>query len=270
MRSSRLIVFLLIWFFAAPDASAQFSGGYSSGYMRRQQERYWKSFDNARANGKDLNYYLRNEIAFGKLLGQGSFHLDRHYEDVGAKYLYDTSFGMLLKPKYAFVISANSGYPITALSENAALILSYGVDVRITRYDIDPIRMGNYTTNFIFSNMDFGAPVGIDIKSGGEAKLDKTKRFCFTLGAGFEPLWISGQMNLEYNYSTLRFMPYLKAEVGYLTNFAGFKLRASYLNGNYTQFQGEDVLDGSKVTLTNSDQFVISLAILDMVRYWDQ
>jgi hypothetical protein len=176
---------------------------------------------------------------------------------------------MTVKPKHALALTATTGFPISQYGQNAGIILTYGVDVRFTRYDIDPLKMGNFTTNFIFSNMDFGVPLSLDFKSGGEAILDKSKRFCFTLGAGLEPLWISGHMNLQYSYHKLRMMPFAKAEVGFMTNFAGFKLRASYLMGSYTQFQADDVLDGSEVRISNDNQFCISLVILDMVRQWE-
>ncbi len=268
MRSVCLTISILICL-CAHAARAQYSFGGIRSYERYHRQ-YWNQFYKAKESGKDLNYFLRAEIAFGYVLGEGIFHLHNHVDDADTKYYYDTTVSIITRPKYALAINENSGYPIMATGKSSAVIFTYGLTGRLSRYDLPSIKLGNYTTNFIFSNVDIGVPIGIDFKSGGEAMLDKTKRFCFTLGAGLEGLWVSGNMNRQTTYSKAGFAPFMKAEFGFLTGFAGFKLRASYMGGSYTYFQAEDVANGSQVKLSNDNQFTISLVILEMVKQWEE
>ncbi len=261
---------LLAWLLCIDISDVHAQGGYSHfRSMERQRRQYWLNFAKAKAAGKDLNYYLRNEVILGYAIGKGYLKLHRHYEDEGAHYYFDTTINTTLKPKYAYVLSGCSGYPLIQMSSDAALIFTYGAAGSLTKYDMGKVELGNYTTNIFFSSFSLGVPLGLDLKIGGEAKLDKSKRFCLTAGAGLQPTWMSTNMSALESSSHLVIMPFAKAEIGFLTGFAGFKLRGTYLSGGYDSFYREAMANGIDAKLSNGGQFVVSLVILNMLRHWE-
>lgn len=76
--------------------------------------------------------------------------------------------------------------------------------------------------------MYMGLPISFEYKSGGEARLNKTQKSLFSIGAGVNPSFYTGSIygSTGGGESAAGFVPFAKIELGYLAGVA-FKLAAT-------------------------------------------
>jgi hypothetical protein len=265
MTLTRLKLCLLILFFCSTLTQAQ--SYYSNLPSRRnfQNWNYMADYNKARAAGHGVNYYLRSEIAIGYV----SCPITLTQRNYGIAYEFDTTMSRSLKATFPIQVCATSGYPLRNMSDNAALIFTYGVNAHITVFEEGGVKMLNTTYGAKFTNFDLGVPLSIDYKSGAEANLDPNKSSCFTLGVGLEPVWLDGFI-ANISYSKISLKPFIKAEYGMLLGSIVLKLRGTMFLGKYTYFDRfeEDSDQASEVRIAGQNPMVLSLVINTMAGHW--
>jgi len=131
---------------------------------------------------------------------------------------------------------------------------------------------GHYSYSGAGMGFMFGLPVGLDLVSGGEASLDRSDRFSFTLGAGFIPMITMSGM---YKFVGLKAMApaYAKIELGFHAGI-NWKLRAMYISKSPTSFSQDrdDIFNeyGTvKGEMKSNDQIMFSLLVQPFSFGWE-
>ncbi len=202
-----------------------------------------------------------------------------YYDDYGDNNM-DTTMSKNVRSKGGFGIVLGTYFPIVRLTERTSLNISLdfmynflvwdGQMVDPSTFNEDPYEEpGAPTTNIVYeisgATVQWGLPVGVDLKTGGESSLDRADKFSFTLGTGVYPT-----LNLtvfEINAGAkFKMQPYLKAELGF---FAGinWKMRALYSFGkldyiSYSEnYSGDTYAYQSDVSLISKSCLTLSLMV---------
>ncbi len=194
--------------------------------------------------------------------------------------LADTVIERTVKTKGGFGVTMGTYIPVAKFSEASQLAFSIDGLFNMLIWDMEPVNdvyysgTSGYNKEYVITggSMQIGVPLGLDLKFGCDAALEKSKGAGFTFGAGVMPTAALTAYEGEAG-AVIRAQPYLKGE---LAVFAGicFKLRAVYAMGkfDYINATGEKsgYDDGEGVTLTNKSTLTLSLILMPFSWAWDK
>jgi len=179
-----------------------------------------------------------------------------------------------VKTSVAWGISTGTYIPLTHMGNNSALVLD--VNFMYNFFLWKGIGEGIYGTtvgwDFSGATIQMGLPIGLDIKTGSDATLNRHQRFCYTVGAGVQPVYnftaFEEGAGIQFKAS-----PYLKAEVGV---FAGIcmKARLTYTMGKTSYISQTNGFGGmydnllSDFTLTGKSSMMATLVIMPFSWAW--
>ena len=257
--------------------SAHMSYDWARDFYRRANSRF-SQYNQAKAaaDGKDLLF--RNELAVGVILTKASFKFalrNMHSGDITS----DTSMAFIRKPsETGFHLNFGSGYPLATLSEDAALILSYGLSYDQLKWAIPLFILEGREKDFSFVSNTLGTPLYVDYKWGSEAMLDISKRICFTTGAGILPAYTLTVGDNKNNETYFSLRPTARVEFGLTTKFISFKLQAMGLLGNMNYVDQTDLSrdidyyaglkENYDIRIKGKSQFIFSLVLMSMTTSW--
>jgi hypothetical protein len=260
------------------NTSSYLSFSAASDFANRTSAR-WARYNQAlaAAGGKDVMF--RSELAGGIILTSASVEFAlrtiNHNEIT-----HDTSLKFKnAKPlENAVHVAWASGYPLATLSDDAALILSYGVSYDNLKWAIPKMTIEGRETEFEFSSNTIGIPLYIDYKWGAEALLDIEKRFCLTAGAGVIPAYSLTVGDNKGNDGRFTVRPSARVEAGLATRFISFKLQATGVLGNVNFLNKTDlfrdvdyfggIAENYDIRVQGHSQFIISLVLMTTTTSW--
>jgi hypothetical protein len=259
------------------NTSAHLNYGFGTGAANRAQAR-WARYNQALAasGGKDLMF--RFELGGGIIMTKASVDFSLrtiHNSEV----THDTSMSYVGKPvENGYRVAWGSGRPLATLSEDAALMLSYGMSYDNVKWAIPKMTIEGREPEFNFSTNTIGIPLYLDYKQGAEAMLDIEKRICLTVGAGVLPAYTLTVGDNKGNDGMFTVRPTARVEAGLATKIISFKLQATGVFGNMNYLNKSDLardvvyLSGNKenydIRLQGHSQFIISLVILATTQSW--
>jgi hypothetical protein len=255
----------------AGNTTSYLSFGFASSAANRANAR-WARYNQAlaAAGGKDLMF--RSELAGGYIFTTASVNFSlrtiNHNEIT-----HDTSLNFAGKPvENGIHVAWASGYPLATLSDDAALILSYGVSYDGLKWAIPKMTIEGRETIFEFSSNTIGIPLYIDYKWGAEALLDISKHICLTAGAGALPAYALTVGDNKGNDGHFTIRPTVRAETGLATKFISFKLQAAGVFGNVNFLNKKDltrdvdylggIAENYDIKVQGHSQFIISLVLM--------
>lgn len=267
-----LLPAMMITFFA----NAQFGPG-SFGFQRRSQQRAQQEYKDGRAAGKQMRGYLGYDV--GVFFSFADRNYSHTYTDIDASGTNhgEVTYSRKLKPR---VIGFNAGsyVPLGSMGSKSCLAFDWGFTATLLKDNTGevrtrtPLKQGVYQSTILY--WDFGAPLCLDYKYGGEAIYDKSEAFSFTFGAGLQPSLASGSIagtgNLVGSVS-----PLVKAEIGF---FAGlqWKIKASYIYRSGVIYKAkngdpgmESQPESSVITLTTTPSFNVGISFMPFSHDWD-
>ncbi len=236
-------------------------------------------------------FYQRAWIGYLKPFS--GFNLDEHFSQnapdiyVGGVYQanpkpnVDTTVSRKGKLVNSWGVAGGGFCPVGMLNDNSCLAISFSVMMLFQTWNLGPVTYSNQETSLTDPGGQAIAvhgliPVGIDYKYGGEAALNKEKRFSFTFGVGVAPdFYASGYGSTgTVSYKTL---PYAKMEMSFFAGVA-FKLEAMAFLGKYDYFKdysddrfvtnGATTYDHTDATAYGNSPFVLSLGIMPYSFHW--
>lgn len=238
----------------------------------------WNRYNQAlaAAGGKDMMF--RFELGGGIILTDASIKFSLRTIH-GNEITHDTSLAFTGKPvENGYHIAWASGYPLATLSDNAALILTYGMSYDNLKWAIPKMTIDGRETEFNFSSNTIGVPLYLDYKWGAEAMLDISKRLCFTAGAGALPAYSLTVGDNTDNSSRFTVRPSARIEAGLATKFISFKLQATAILGDVKFVSGTDILrdvdyyaglsENYDIRIQGHSQFIFSLVLLATTTSW--
>jgi hypothetical protein len=238
----------------------------------------WNRYNQAlaAAGGKDVMF--RFELAGGIILTDASIKFALRSIDHN-EITHDTSLAFTGKPvENGYHVAWASGYPLATLSDNAALILTYGMSFDNLKWAIPKMTIDGRETEFNFSSNTIGIPLYLDYKWGAEAMLDISKHICFTAGAGALPAYSLTVGDNKDNSGLFTVRPTARVEAGLATKFISFKLQATAILGNMNFVDRADVIrdidryaglsENYDIRIKGHSQFIFSLVLLATTTSW--
>ncbi len=168
-----------------------------------------------------------------------------------------------------------SSFNIAKLSETSMIALDVASYVELTTIDVGVVKFSAVDSNkddFVILN--FGVPLTLMYKSGGEASLNTDNKLLFSIGAGIVPAVYGGTYGgVDGVYFKMR--PYLVSEIGFVAG-VGMKLRLAYFPGSTVLIDrtGRDIVGRDETTVIKMKAFstgntVLSLVFMIGVGHWD-
>jgi hypothetical protein len=273
------------------DATAQWSGSpYKNPFSREAAiwdaahniiPTYELAYNRAKEAGRNMNGVLRNELEFGIVFAQADYSL-HYYTNVDwwkkayqePPTIIDTTIKTKIHPNWAYRIASGSGYPFVTLSDNAAILFSYGAAIEFADWTQPATKIDGETREFGMKTVTGAVPLTIDFKTGSEAMLDISKGTCFSFGAGIQPY---ETFNTNYLDASHRFglQPMARAEFGFATRLVAVKLRVAGFLGNRTYIKYDnthyagDFSHTQDLTVKSPSQFTFSLVVMPLARHWE-
>ncbi|RYZ52112.1 MAG: hypothetical protein EOP49_10305 [Sphingobacteriales bacterium] len=257
-------------------AQAQFSGN-SFGAQRRQDKALMDRYKDGRADGKQMRSYLGYEAGAFFSFAQRSFVATAPYTDENGIFQGEKTHTQKLKPWF-LGFAVGTYIPLSNLSPKSSVALDFGVNVTMWKgktgsfYLADSMRRAHYNSDFFL--WQFGLPIMLDFKYGGEAIYDKGEAFSFTLGAGLQPAVSTGAvMRTDKLRGTIS--PVIKAEIGFFA-LVQWKIKATYLGQTgdvYRVSSGnvgmESKPDGTTFRLTTTPAINLGISFMPFSYDWD-
>ena len=225
--------------------------------------------------------YQRHAVGFTYMNLSGVM---KHREYEARMDLYDSTFESSVKGRGLGVVYATF-FPIARMSQKSLIAIALGLNVNFSKFkgSIDSVIIStpkNGKEEFRYehdgSGLLAGMPIGIDFITGGEATLDKSNKYSFTLGAGVLPVLVLEKIG-DWEGGNASFPTYFKAEVG--AHFGiNWKFRVMYISKSLSGFS--NVRDSgisdkgpiyvSEVTYSAKDQFMFSILLMPFSWDWEQ
>jgi hypothetical protein len=259
------------------NTSAHLHYGFGTSAANRAQAK-WARYNQALAasGGKDLMF--RFELGGGIIMTDAVVDFSLRTINKG-EVTHDTSMNYTGKPvENGYRVAWGSGRPLATLSEDAALLLSYGMSFDNVKWAIPKMTIEGRETFFDFSTNTIGIPLYIDYKQGAEAMLDIEKRICLTAGAGVLPAYTLTVGDNKGNDGRFSVRPTARVEAGLATKIISFKLQATGVFGNLNFLNKSDltrdvdylggISENYDIRLRGHSQFIISLVILATTQTW--
>jgi hypothetical protein len=268
------IIILIFATMITVTCKAQYEYNYSTGRSEYKMKHYnfMEEYSKAKAAGKNLTGFLRNETVFTYLFS--NFKYEQHFRSIDyltGEATYDTTISMDLKPKIALGISGNSSMPICDLGEKAALLFNYGTSFNYIKFEMDSLHLGNNYATYRIVAWQWGVPLTIDYKTGCEAFLDKSGT-TMGFGVGLIPTMSFTEINLRDATTSFRAYPYAKAEIGFFWKIC-MKLRVSCQLGKYNFLEldnyGSNHYENNSISLKSGPIYGISLVVMPLSFDWN-
>lgn len=188
--------------------------------------------------------------------------------------LVDTLYREKIRTKGGFGATVGTYFPVAPLGEKGCMAISLAYMYNALLWEGSSFSYSSNsqtgTTSSGSGTVEMALPVGVDYKFGCDALLDKSKRFCYTLGAGVYPS-LTATVYKDYAGAGFHVLPYLKGEVGI---FAGIcmKVRATYAFGNikYINFNENYGNGQSETTLKGKSALTLSLILMPFSWKWER
>ncbi|XZF16026.1 hypothetical protein ACTHGU_07800 [Chitinophagaceae bacterium MMS25-I14] len=216
----------------------------------------------------------RLQVGYSFLMGSATYKYDATTFDQSSVTLIDTTATEKIKSKGGFGVTIGTYFPISRLGNKGSLCIAVDGVWNALMWEKGGFSYSSNsetgTTSSGSGTMQFGLPVGFDYKFGCDGLLDKSKRFCFTVGTGVFP---SANLTVFKGQTDNKMMvlPYIKGEVGV---FAGicFKVRAQYSFGNlkYMEYNQSDDITTSTMSLKGKSNLAVSLILMPFSWKWEK
>lgn len=215
----------------------------------------------------------RTEIGYSYCMTSATYTYHATTFDQSTISLIDTTYREKIRTKGGFGGMIGNYFPVTSLGDKGALAISLSYMYNALFWEGTSFSYSTGTegtTSTGSGTVEMALPVGVDYKFGCDALLDKSKRFCYTLGAGVYPS-LTATVFRDYTGAGFKMLPYLKGEVGI---FAGicFKLRATYAFGNIKYISYDESYGNvqSQTTLKGKSAFSLSLILMPFSWKWEK
>lgn len=271
-----------------------FVAGYCHAQRFMSSARRWQGAHSGYSEavrGGYQKYFQRISIAFIKPFS--GFQMDEHFTqnapDINVDGVYqanpkpnvDTTVSRKGKLASSWGVETSVFCPVGTLSDNSCLDISFGGIFMIQNWTLPAVSYSSQESTL----KDAGGtatvihgmiPVSVDYRYGGDAVLDKEKRFMFASGVG-----ITGEMSIagygSTGNGTFKALPFVKVEFGFFAGIA-FKLRAMAFMGKYNYFKdytddrfvtkNVTTYDHTDATAYGGAPFLLSLAIMPYSFHW--
>lgn len=226
----------------------------------------------------------RFQVGYSFLVADAHYKIQYPIENTSPiridKYFRDTIIEHSLTNEGGYGITAGTYIPLAEMGTRGTLALAIDFVYNSYKWNYDllnnngrlivdskPPVTGNTT--------QIGVPLSLDYKFGGDARLDKSRRICATVGFGGSALQTTTEYGGDGN-TTLQVYPHVKGEFGI---FAGMciKFRALYTFGNfqYVNDRGPaaDAQTGyfnSTVSLSGKSSLALSIIIMPFSPSWEK
>ncbi|HRO43053.1 MAG TPA: hypothetical protein PL009_09475 [Flavipsychrobacter sp.] len=203
------------------------------------------------------------------------------YRTVDENYEPDSMKSMDIKGS-GFGVAYSMSIPVAHAGNNSLLAIGIGLNanwylLKSENQFVIEVKEQNYTGKYSYTGSGGGGfmisvPVSLDLVSGGEATLDRSNPFSFTLGVGFIPFVSMGAM-YEFVGAKASAPLYAKLELGFHAGI-NWKVRAAYLGKSPTSFSESrgDIFPQYGMVETNmksNDQFMLSVLVQPFSFGWD-
>lgn len=279
-----LNLLLLIVFLSGASAFAQMDYGIDShtgeiGFhysYKVKPMNYLAEYNKAKEAGKNLTHLLRDELGAGLIFTTGTYRYHYYENDYRTEEpVRDTGFSLNVRPKSAFQVVETSGFPLATLSNDAALLLTYGLSFHFIDWTQPDFNVYGQDRSYGITSICAGVPLSLDYKSGAEALLDRSKRTCFTIGAGVQPMAVYTTIGNRGSETHFKMCPMAKIEFGFATKVTAIKLRASGYLGNFNYFGSDNVPEGydnwrhAAITIDGKSQLAVALILMPLASKWE-
>jgi hypothetical protein len=237
-----------------------------------------------RAQSAMPKFLQRFQVGYSFLNAEANYRVQYPIENTDPlridRYFRDTIIAQDVKNKGGYGITAGTYVPLALLGKRSTLALTIDFVYNTYKWDYTPItgnirllpgQKGVVTGN----TTQIGAPIGIDYKFGGDARLDRSRRLCASAGFGGAALSTTTEYSGNGN-SSLKVYPYIKGEVGVLAGVC-LKVRAMYTFGGfrYVNDRGPaaDAQTGyfnSTVSLYGKSSLAISVIMMPFSKSWEK
>jgi hypothetical protein len=230
----------------------------------------------AAAGGKDVMF--RSELSGGIILTSASIEFALRTSN-NNEITHDTSLKFTGRPaEKGYHVAWASGYPLATLSDDAAVILTYGVSYDNLKWAMPKMTIEGRETQFDFFSNTIGIPLYLDYKWGAEALLDISKHICLTAGAGAVPAYTLTVGDNKGNDGRFTVRPSARVEAGLATKFISFKVQATALMGNVAFLNKHDlsrdidyfggIAEDYDIRVQGHNQFILSLVLMTTTTSW--
>lgn len=272
--SSFCVLLLLI---GSANSYAQFDFGSQMRSDARQAARMQQAYKDGRANGQKMRGYLGYEVGVFFSFADRDFAYSYNKVDANGVNQGETTYTKKMKSR---VIGFNAGSYVSLGNVTSRSCLAFDWGVTATLFSDNtgsfvvttPRVITNYSSTFRY--WQFGVPLCLDFKYGGEAIYDKAEAFSITLGAGLQPSLASGAV-LATGKMVGKVSPMVKAEIGF---FAGlqWKIKASYIYQSGVIYKAQNGDAGMEshpesgvITLTTKPSFNVGISFMPFSHDWD-
>lgn len=216
----------------------------------------------------------RTEVGYSFCMTSATYTYHATTFDESTISLIDTTYREKIRTKGGFGGTIGTFFPVAPIGQKGtlAISLSYLYNALLwegTSFSYESNSQTG-TTSSGSGTIEMALPVGVDYKFGCDALLDKSKRFCYTVGAGAYPS-LTATVYKDNAGAGFHVLPYLKGEVGV---FAGicFKVRALYTFGNikYINFNEDYANVQSQTSLKGKSALTLSLILMPFSWKWDK
>ena len=275
---SRCLLMAASLLLAASPAFAQFGSGFgnsfnSSSSMSRGQMMNIMAYMKTKAEGGNLKGWWKGEETFGiTYTGAATYKTAIKFTpgEFSTEKPIDTEMNISLTPKIGFHINGNSNHLLARVSDNSIITFSVGAQADFLGWTYPEVSPSSgKTENTTLGYVQFGLPLTIDFKSGADVDFDRSQKTCFAVGGGMYPRFGFVYSGKTYDNATdFKMTPYLYASFGF---FAGacWKIRASYMPGNFSIMESRQDLGSTTTTTKVTGPGIYTLGIGIMDWSWD-
>lgn len=222
----------------------------------------------------------REYIGFGKQFMSPLLNVEYYYADKTPLNNHTKTSSILAhttSQSYAFHLGTY--FPLGEISNKSILAIGAQITVLYTTITFDPLKFyGRETLTDNYPLIAAMLPVSFEYKYGSEATMLKQDHFMLTLGAGVAP----GAYTVYRGEANVlpRVLPFVKAEVGFMTGIA-WKLqfnaylgRMKLLDVSYTTVTEDagnnKISDGMSIKSNSGYGYNVSLCILPLSFMWEK
>lgn len=235
-------------------------------------------FSSGTAEAQSYQQFMRGpkriEIGYSFCMTAATYTYHATTFDESTISLVDTTYREKIRTKGGFGATVGTYFPIAPIGDKGALAISLSFMYNALLWEGSSFSYESNsetgTTSSGSGTVEMALPVGVDYKFGCDALLDKSKRFCYTVGAGAYPS-LTATVYKDNAGAGFHVLPYLKAEVGV---FAGIcmKVRATYAFGtlkyiNYNEDYGNVQ---SQTSLKGKSALTLSLILMPFSWKWEK
>lgn len=196
------------------------------------------------------------------------------YPDMYGK-LYDTSVNIKIPSKGGFGVTMGTYIKLADINKNSNLNLGLDGVFNICVWNMEQFYdgvdeyAGPYYTDYVITagTLHYGMTATLDLKTGCDAMLDKSKNYCFTFGAGAYPSFAMTTFYGLPGFSKLRVQPVIKTEMGFRFGVC-MKARVLYMPGTFRYMGYEDITPTYEESFSLESKGMLTISLLIMPFSW--